>query len=68
MIRLIIYECKENDNTIEVKVDEETGILDELEVGTHWDPESGWSIIGLKDLTECLAIAGYKLVKEDSDV
>ena len=61
----IVYNCVENDNTIKL-VFNDSGFLDELQVGCVFDLKSGWSVIGLKDLVDCLEKAGFRLVKDDA--
>jgi hypothetical protein len=61
----IEYDCKENDNTIMIEMID--GTIDELLVGCRYIADHGWSVIGVKDLTDALKMAGYSICKDGDD-
>jgi len=61
----IIYNCEENDNTIKVFL--EDGDLDEIHIGCELLPHDGYSVIGFKDLSKALGLAGYEIVRASID-
>lgn len=61
------YKCKENDNSIRLYLDEDNGKLDEIQVGCKYLPQDGYSVIGIKDLTEALRMIGYSITQDKKE-
>lgn len=63
MERMIEHICEENDNTVKIYLDEDTGELDEISIGCEYAPKDGYIVVGGADLSNALDKTGYKIIK-----